>query len=320
MKLSETLTYPKNAQGASAHVQYLKGDSQLFLEMPHIGVLIPEEFPHKALLARPEVWNTVIAGVDFCIPFATGALEYDSATKIWSTLPRALVDLNRLPTDVDPRSVENAKEEAKAHGLYWHATLERRPEDIADMLRQPYTEEEHEELLSLVYKPYIKTTQRLVREIATKHGRAVYWALHSMMPDTFEHVQEGKYAGAYIFPQQAEREALGPTSLPDIIITDHGEGMCDDKITDIVESTFTRHGFLVGKKRVAPSTMGLPRHKVAKQGNNVHVIATEIVGYDLEQERVDGVIYDDIKQRFPEKLERMQAAFHDAFHRLEAWK
>ena len=87
-------------------VRYLPGESNLVLTMPHSGMPVNlNRVRHHLMLGDLEVVKTVNTGVDLCVPDVTRGLEYRSAARIWTMLPRVALDVNRLVEHADPLAV-----------------------------------------------------------------------------------------------------------------------------------------------------------------------------------------------------------------------
>ncbi len=312
MRLTNAIKYPRTAIRYGAHVEILPGSSPLVLSMPHIGVEIPDDFQHNLNLGLKEAVDTLHGGVDFTVPFATGAFNYYDAARIWTRLPRVVLDVKRSLGDVDQYAVQGAKGVAKGHGLVWHASSGFTPQSTKSILERPYTMSEFLGMVAHGYAPYVVGVRSLVEHARENNGHAILVGLHSMPPYNFSHHTNGRFAGAYYWLR-------GGDPLPDIIMTSPEKGSCDPELIDLVRETFKEHGYSVSHRRVAPASISLPRDKVADPENGIHLLAIEIVGHGFQAEGIDGVIYHDIEKKFPAELARMRTAFTDVFQRLEAW-
>lgn len=131
------------------YIRVKPGTSNLVLTMPHSATEIPEGIKHNLKIDRDSI-KAFNFGIDLCVPFVTGFHEYDSAAKVWTTVPAAVLNVNRLINQVDKYAVEGGSEELQGHGMIWRASAEDSPEKIKPILKRPYTKEEFNNLLEEV--------------------------------------------------------------------------------------------------------------------------------------------------------------------------
>ncbi len=148
------------------------GETPVVVEIPHAGLEIPAHFrppliaPVRALARDADLY------VDDLYEDAT----LEGATVLVARTSRYLLDLNRAENDVDASSVAGASSEvARPRGLVWSLTTDgERP------LSRPLTQDELEERLDAVHRPYHLVLRELLQRKKKKFGIAVLLAAHSM--------------------------------------------------------------------------------------------------------------------------------------------
>ncbi|MFA4887732.1 MAG: N-formylglutamate amidohydrolase [Candidatus Nanoarchaeia archaeon] len=293
-------------------IGYKKGDSKLVLTMPHSATVVPEGLKHNVNLEDEVVKRTVNGGVDLCVPFVTEFHEQEKHARIWSEIPRAILDMHRLSTDLDYKACEG-KERGKSdpHGLVWIATVENDPSKMKRMLKKPYSLEELESLISN-YHEYVGSINQAMRNAKSKHGMAIQFDLHSMPARIPGLIKEGEYKNGYLDRGPARRGIdLSKGELPDLILLDKGDQICDPAISEIVMTIFREYGLSIGKMLVravdTPSAYSLFANKQERK----YCLGVEIVGHTFEPKRTEGeLVYD------PTDVEKYTNAFREVFSSL----
>jgi len=279
------------------------GRSNLVLTMPHSAVRMPEGFQQHLRLDDEEVVKTLNSGIDLCVPNVTGFHDYQSASRVWTDIPRAVLDVNRIPcVEQDP------------HGIIWMATLADSTEKIRPMLTQPYAKDEFEALLGVGYHPFVAAVKSAMQVAKSRHGIAINFDLHSMPASLPRHVTEGPYKNAYLRGSRAERGPQSKSKLPDLLLLDKGPVVCSQGISDLILKIFESKGFLIERGRVRPSGAAPTANMIyGDPPNGMHSISIEIVGRTFEPLRGQGMI-----KYNPKGEKEMREAFYAVFKALES--
>jgi N-formylglutamate amidohydrolase len=213
-----------------------KKDSRLILSMPHSGKEIPADLvPLVNLdLEKPYVQHALQYACDSCVPDMTGFYQYDQASKIWTTLPRLVIDVNRGKQDVDALSLEGATG-CMPHGLVWRSSLEEKAEDVKDLLTRPYTQEQLDRLIEIAYDPYISFLEQEIPRLHQLYGQVTLVELHSMPAVIPGKVKEGRHKGAYL-ATPAQKGYLKDRKVPEVLISDRGK--CGEPIIETIYTIF----------------------------------------------------------------------------------
>jgi len=202
--------------------------SGFVFDVPHSGALYPAEFLAVSRLDPLTLRRSEDAHVDalFAQMVARGS------PLMRARFPRAYLDLNREPYELDPRMFDgqlpgfaNTRSMRVAGGL---GTIPRIVADGQEIYRKRFSVEEAMERIEELYKPYHRALRRLLARTQGAFGYAVLIDCHSM-PST-------SLAG----------EELGRI---DLILGDRYGTSCSPALTDIVESTLRDRGYGVTRNR-----------------------------------------------------------------------
>ncbi|MFC1656037.1 N-formylglutamate amidohydrolase [Patescibacteria group bacterium] len=232
-------------ENSDTYVRYEEGESPLVLSMPHSAIQVPKDLSGPIAdvfkFGDEDAERTIRAGADQSVPKITGFQNQLRHSRVWTKLPRALVDVNRGIEDVDENSVEGQGKEGRAHGLIWHQSLERKGDDPFELLKRPYTHKEYQEILERHYNPYRQAVRAAMDTVLEKHGYAILIDCHTMPAVNLEATP----AGAYTYTGPAKRGEKFPEEWPDLVlITNEGES-CSSVISNIVRKTFKDAGLIV---------------------------------------------------------------------------
>lgn len=299
----------------SSVVYMEEADSPLVLTLPHSGTKISQNLWHHFALGQEHAMKTFYSGIDYCVPFVTGFLECEHATRIGTTLPRVILDVNRGLQDVDSLSVEGGRKEPKPHGLIWRSSMEYHPHSIKNILTSPYTQTELDALIAEAYTPFVNAVHDAMHKARDKYGFSVLVDLHSLPPNKWNHVKSGENKNAYLAGKLADIGPMEEGKMPELILMNGGGKSCSSEISDWVMELFTSHGFHIQNVNgVAASTYECSRNRYPDPENGLHSFAIEIVGHHgLEPGRGEGkLIYE--PQNNVDK--RLKQAFHTLFYGL----
>lgn len=193
---------------------------------PHSGRKYPASFLRQAVLDQHEIRSSEDAFVDDL--FAT-AVDH-GAPLLLAQSPRAYLDLNRGPDELDPAAIQGVRRVAHnpriASGL---GVIPRVVSNGRAIYRGKLTLHEAHERISSVWRPYHDTLQTLMDEAHAKFGEAILIDCHSMPHEALEHVG----------PPGATR--------PDVVLGDRFGAAAASSVVEQVEAAFASAGFKVAR-------------------------------------------------------------------------
>ena len=279
------------------YIHFTEGGTSLVLSMPHSALEIPDDLDHH-LSNSPDAQRTLRSGVDYSVPFATGFHGYEGPTKIWTAIPRVLLDVNRHRDMVDSRACKSYHG-VYSHGIIWAASLAESHEDIQDILTRPYSNEELETLLELGYDPYTQSVDQAMVDTLNNHGIAILFDLHSMWGNVLEY-GKGDNDGAYVVGSSMDEER------PALVLLDKGETVCSSVISNLIMEVFQDHNLSIDRGTVLRSSRPSFISTYADPEKGKHAISIEINERHLVPGRqagilsYTGVLESDLKKAFQE--------------------
>ena len=159
----------------------------VLISVPHAGRLYPPALVER--MRQPDATALMLEDryVDRLaeeIALATGA------TLLIAEAPRAMLDLNRSPKDVDWGMVEHGKASAPLHSRSNHRArgglglVPRKLMHIGEIWKNKLTGTELEERIEGIHKPYHAAIQQVLAGFHERWGIALLLDLHSMPPIT----------------------------------------------------------------------------------------------------------------------------------------
>ena len=230
--------------------------SALVFSSPHSGSQYPRQFLDLTRLDALTLRRSEDAHVD---DLFASALDI-GAPLLRACFPRAYLDLNREPYELDPRMFEgrlpphaNTRSIRVAGGLGTIARVVGEAQEIY-AARMPVAEAL--ERIELLYKPYHAMLGGLMHRAAGLYGRAVLVDCHSM-------------------PSQAARGAR-PEDHPraDMVLGDRYGASCDPYLVSVVESELRRMGYVVLRNK--PYAGGYITEHYGSPSSGWHAIQIEI--------------------------------------------
>ncbi len=193
---------------------------------PHSGRKYPASFLRKVILNDLEMRSSEDAFVDDL--FET-AVEH-GAPLLLAQSPRAYLDLNRGPDELDPAVIEGVRR--VAHNPRIASGLGVIPRVVAGgraIYRGKLGLNEAHERISSVWRPYHDTLQTLMDEAHGDFGEAILIDCHSMPHEALEHV--------------------GPPGItrPDVVLGDRFGAAAASSVVEQVEAAFASAGFKVAR-------------------------------------------------------------------------
>lgn len=246
-----------------ARIPATRGSSSVF-SSPHSGREYPEDLLRASRLNAHDLRRSEDAFVERLFDTAP---EHD-APLIHALAPRAYVDLNRGPEEMDPALIAGVR----AAGLNPRlaAGLGVIPRVVAEGVNiyvGKLTQEAAQDRLRRCYRPYHAALQGLLDEARARTGHAVLIDCHSMPTDALRAV-----------PRIRGRR-------PEIILGDRFGVACAPWIMAECERAFTDVGFAVARN--SPFAGGYITQKYGRPARGVHAVQVEIDrGLYLDEDRV----------------------------------
>lgn len=195
----------------------------LLASIPHSGEQIPQEANWLHGLPEPIQMCDVDRYVDQLYVQSLSDLKIPHVVTPWH---RYVVDLNRLPEDVDQDSVIGSKNASGTFttGLHWVKTTRGNV-----LMSKPITEELHKKLVKDYYEPFHASVRKIFEDFKKQgHEKVYHMDLHSMPSlGTKAHKDPGETRKA-------------------IVVSDFHGKSCEPWFKDLVISAYQNAGFEVG--------------------------------------------------------------------------
>jgi N-formylglutamate amidohydrolase len=250
------------------------------LASPHSGREYPESFVAMSRLGRISLRRSEDAFVD---ELFGGAVAL-GAPMIAARFPRAFLDANRAPSEIDsamfegrlPVAVDTPSPRVTA-GL---GVIPRIVRDGAEIYRAKLSPREAEQRLARLYRPYHAALAQLIGETLEIFGVAVVIDCHSM-------------------PSAA--------AIPDIVLGDRYGMAAAPLVTRAAEIAFENQGF--SHARNAPYAGGYTTLLHGRRDRDVHALQVEINrGLYLDEDRIElGPRYEQIRDRLTAAIAQLLA-------------
>lgn len=218
----------------------------------HSGADYPERFLKMTRLDRTSIRQSEDAYVDELF----GRAPHMGALMLRAHFPRAYLDVNREPYELDPAmfsdplpQIYNTRSPRVAAGL---GTLARLVAENKAIYREKLTLADAQMRIEGIYRPYHATLQKLLSETAGRFGAALLIDCHSM-------------------PQLAP-SAHQPA--PDIVLGDRFGTTCSGPVIDVAENLFAGAGLKVARNR--PYSGGFITRTYGKPDFGIHTLQIEI--------------------------------------------
>ena len=193
---------------------------------PHSGRKYPAAFMRRSVLNEQQVRSSEDAFVD---DLFAGVPDH-GAPLLLSQSPRAFLDLNRGPDELDPALIEGVRRAAHnpriASGL---GVIPRVVSNGRAIYSGKLTLAEAHMRISTVWRPYHDTLQTLMDQSHNSFGEAILIDCHSMPHEALEHV--------------------GPpgSTRPDVVLGDRFGASAASSVVEQVEAAFAAAGFKVAR-------------------------------------------------------------------------
>jgi len=218
----------------------------------HSGRDYPQRFLEMTRLDHLSIRQSEDAFVDELF----GRAPHLGTPLLRAHFPRAYLDVNREPWELDPQMFEeplsdryNPPPPRGAAGL---GTLARVVAENKPIYRDRLTLDDACMRIEGIYLPYHATLQKLLSEALTQFGVAVLVDCHSM-------------------PRLARS---GDKAAPDIVLGDRYGTACAPVLMDLIETVFTSAGLRVARNR--PYAGGYATRTYGRPQYGVHAVQIEI--------------------------------------------
>jgi N-formylglutamate amidohydrolase len=220
---------------------------------PHSGRDYPVDFVEQSVLPKMHLRSSEDAFVDALF---AGVVDF-GAPLLAAVVPRAYVDLNRGPEELDPSIITGAKNPLNNPRI--SSGLGVIPRVVSEGRHIQNGKMSMETALARIndsYHPYHVKLVELLAQAKAGFGLAVLIDCHSM-------------------PSDALQNAMAPGGQrPDIILGNRYGASASHDIFAIVEDAFKKQGFVVGRN--APFAGGYITQKYGVPSKGQHVVQVEI--------------------------------------------
>jgi len=225
----------------------------IVFDSPHSGSYYPAEFLSLTRLDERSIRRSEDSYVDELIAPSVGL----GAPLLRANFPRAFVDVNREPYELDPKmfagslpTYANVRSVRVAGGL---GTIARIVSESEEIYAGPLHVEEGLARIDAVYKPYHRALRELIVDTHNRFGFAVLLDCHSM-PSTV-------------------RGGSGRLR-PDVVIGDRYGTSCAGELTDATAQCLTRLGYSVSRNK--PYAGGFITEHYGQPGRGLHAMQIEV--------------------------------------------
>ncbi|MGN6514568.1 MAG: N-formylglutamate amidohydrolase [Rhizomicrobium sp.] len=247
---------------------------------PHSGRAYPSSFLAASRLSPLGLRRSEDAYVDKLFAAARNL----GAPMIAARFPRAFLDVNRAPGELDPAMFDDALSiSVDSPGMRVSAGLGVIPRivrDGAEIYRRKLSAREAERRIALLHRPYHAALAKLLEETHATFGAAVFVDCHSM-------------------PSAA--------AIPDIVLGDRYGMAASYALVRHAERAFERHGFTVARN--VPYAGGYSTHVHGRPMLGRHALQIEVNrALYLEEDRIEpNDRFADIARRIGEALLELTA-------------
>jgi N-formylglutamate amidohydrolase len=245
---------------------------------PHSGSTYPEDFLRVSRLEASMLRRSEDCYVDELFSAAVGC----GAPLIQANFPRAYVDVNREPFELDPHLIEgplprhaNTSSARVAGGL---GTIPRIVCEGEDIYYRKISLNEALARIAELYQPYHAALNDLLHRTRHSFGAAVLIDCHSM-------------------PSSAAANSTSAASNPDIVLGDRHGNSCAEGVVHMLEQKLRAAGLRVLRNR--PYAGGFITETYGRPAEGFHAVQIEInrAAYLDERTLARQMRFDDLKRK-----------------------
>ena len=228
----------------------------VLIAVPHAGRVYPPEFVES--MRSPEAASLRLED-RFIDLVAAQVARQTGAGLLVAHAPRAMIDLNRGPDDIDWEMVAGAEPERRArHAAGRRARsglglVPRRLPGLGELWRCRLSDNELRARIEQVHRPYHAALAETLETLRDRWGAALLIDLHSMPP-----------LGS----------KRGPEPAPDFVLGDRFGASCDTALSASALDQFASAGCRAAHNRPYAGGYGLERH--AAPGRGLHALQIEV--------------------------------------------
>lgn len=248
------------------------------ISIPHSGEKVPAETPWLHGLPEPVLMCDVDRFVDRLYKQVLEDLEIPHVVTEWH---RFVVDLNRLPDDVDPETVVGSQ---NPPGKFWNGLHWLRTTRGNKIMPGPISMELHNQLVERYFQPFHANVRRIYDELRAGGAQKVYHIDAHSMPSMG--------TDAHKDPGQKRK---------DIVVSDCEGTSCSPEFKDLVIKGYEQAGLQVGYNW--PYGGGRVTQTYGKPKEGQHAIQVEI-NRGLYMDENSKQLLPDKAAKLSDKLER----------------
>ena len=225
----------------------------IIFNSPHSGSVYPAEFLEASRIDLVALRRSEDSFMDELI----GDLSDRGFPVVRVNFPRSYVDVNREPSELDPRmfsgrlpSFANTRSMRVAGGL---GTIPRVVGDGQEIYRERLTVDDALSRIEALYKPYHRALRRLINKAHQAFGTVIVVDCHSM-------------PSVGVSRDEPRR--------PDMVIGDRYGTSCAPLLPDMVEETMRGLGYSVGRNK--PYAGGFITEHYGNPASGLHTIQLEL--------------------------------------------
>ncbi len=227
--------------------------SSVVFASPHSGHDYPWSFLRQTVLDKNVIRSSEDAFVDRLFDCAP---EF-GAPFLVAGAPRAFVDLNRSPDELDPALIEGV--EKRGHNPRVASGLGVIPRVVANgraIYRGKLSQDEVQRRITDYWQPYHNMLQDLLDQAHTHHGKAILVDCHSMPHEAMDGI------------------ARSGARRPEIVLGDRFGAAASGDVIDRIESAFASAGFVV--TRNTPFAGAYITQAYGRPSRHQHAVQIEI--------------------------------------------
>ncbi|VDS07347.1 N-formylglutamate amidohydrolase [Paracoccus haematequi] len=255
---------------------------------PHSGRVYPDWFLEGTRLPPETLRSSEDAFVDRLIACAPAL----GAVTIRAQVPRAIVDLNRAPDEIDPLVVRGVpRHPLNQRTLAGLGVIPRVVSQGRAILERPLDRAEAERRIDAYWRPYHQALTALIAEARARFGQAILIDMHSMPHDALAHLH-------------------GPR--PDMVLGNRHGLSAAARVSDAIVAAVEAEGWRI--RRNSPFAGAYICSAYGRPGQNIHVVQLEIDRALYMDEKTiaphDG--FDDVAARMARVIRKLAALEGDA--------
>lgn len=217
---------------------------------PHSGRSYPDWFLAGTRLPLEALRSSEDAFVDRLIASAPSL----GAVTISAQVPRAIVDLNRAPDEIDPLAVRGVpRHPLNQRTMAGLGVIPRVVSQGRAILERPIERAEAERRIDVYWRPYHQALAALIAEARARFGQAILIDTHSMPHDALSHLQ-------------------GPA--PDMVLGNRHGLSAAARVSDAIAAAVEAEGWRV--RRNSPFAGAHICSAYGRPCQNIHVVQLEI--------------------------------------------